>query len=46
MVGLSVAGVAGAMRFAIPGAARYMEAASGLVIAAAGLLLLFLESKS
>ena len=44
MVGLSVAGVAGAMRLRIPGAARYMEAASGLVIAGAGLVFLLLES--
>jgi ABC-type nickel/cobalt efflux system permease component RcnA len=43
MVGLSVAGVAGAMRFQLPGAARYMEAASGLLIAGAGITLLLLE---
>lgn len=43
MVGLSVAGVAGTMRLRLPGAARYMEAASGLLIAAAGLVLLALE---
>jgi ABC-type nickel/cobalt efflux system permease component RcnA len=43
MVGLSVAGVTGATRIRVPAAARYMEAVSGLVIAAAGLVLLFLE---
>lgn len=43
MVGLSVAGVTGALRLRLPGAARYMEAGSGLLIAGAGLVLLFLE---
>ena len=43
MVGLSVAGVAGALRLTLPGAARYMEAASGLLIAGAGVALLLLE---
>lgn len=42
MVGLSVAGVSGAMRIRLPGAARYMEAASGLVIALAGVVFLLL----
>src|SRR5262249_54017459 len=40
MVGLSVAGVAGARRLPVPPAARHMETASGLVIAAVGLLVL------
>ena len=43
MVGLSVAGVAGTLRLRLPGAARYMEAASGLLIAGAGIALLLLE---
>ncbi len=43
MVGLSVAGVAGIRRFEPPGAARYMEAASGLLIAAVGVVFWFLE---
>jgi ABC-type nickel/cobalt efflux system permease component RcnA len=43
MVGLSVAGVAGTLRFTLPGAARYMEAASGVLIAGAGIALLLLE---
>jgi nickel/cobalt transporter (NicO) family protein len=43
MVGLSVAGVAGARRFEPPGAARYMEALSGLLIAAVGVVFWFLE---
>ncbi len=40
MVGLSVVGVAGSRRIPVPGAARYMEAASGLLIAAVGLFFL------
>ncbi len=36
MVGLSVAGAAGFRRFDPPGVARYMEAASGLLIAVVG----------
>jgi hypothetical protein len=40
MVGLSVAGVAGTRRLSLPGAARHMEAASGIVIAALGVYLL------
>ncbi len=40
MVGLSVIGVAGSRRIPVPGAARYMEAASGLLIAAVGALFL------
>jgi nickel/cobalt transporter (NicO) family protein len=43
MVGLSVAGVAGIRRFEPPGAARYMEAWSGLLIAAVGVVFWFLE---
>jgi ABC-type nickel/cobalt efflux system permease component RcnA len=44
MVGLSVAGVVGARRIPVPAAARHMEAASGLLIAAAGCLFLALGS--
>jgi nickel/cobalt exporter len=43
MVGLSVAGVAGAKAIRVPGAARYMEAWSGLLIAAAGLTFWLLD---
>ena len=43
MMGLSVAGVAGIRRFDPPGAARYMEAASGLLIAAVGVVFWLLE---
>ena len=43
MVGLSVAGVAGIRRFEPPGAARYMEMTSGLLIAAVGVAFWFLE---
>jgi ABC-type nickel/cobalt efflux system permease component RcnA len=43
MVGLSMAGVAGARRFEPPGAARYMEALSGLLIAAVGVVFWLLE---
>jgi hypothetical protein len=43
MVGLSVFGVLGARRIPIPAAARHMETASGLLIAAVGALLLLLE---
>lgn len=43
MVGLSVAGVAGSRRIPVPAAARHMETASGLVIAAVGLLVLAIE---
>lgn len=43
MVGLSVAGVAGARSIEIPGAARHMEAASGLLIAAVGAAFWLLE---
>jgi nickel/cobalt exporter len=42
MVGLSVAGVLGTARFRLPAAARHMEPISGLVIAAAGAVFLFL----
>ena len=38
MVGLSVLGVIGTRRFPVPGAARYMELASGLLIALLGLI--------
>jgi ABC-type nickel/cobalt efflux system permease component RcnA len=41
MIGLSVIGVAGGRRIPVPGAARYMEAASGLLIAALGAAFLF-----
>jgi nickel/cobalt transporter (NicO) family protein len=43
MVGLSVAGVAGIRRFEPPGAARYMETWSGLLIAAVGVVFWLLE---
>ena len=43
MVGLSVAGVAGAQRIRLPGAARHMETASGLLVAAVGALFLLLD---
>jgi len=43
MVGLSVLGVAWGRRIRLPGAARQMEAASGLLIAALGLVLWLLE---
>jgi len=43
MVGLSVAGVAGARRLPVPAAARHMEAASGLLIAVVGAVFLVLE---
>lgn len=42
MVGLSVAGVVGARRLHVPPVARHMETASGLLIAAVGLVFLFL----
>jgi len=38
MIGLSVLGVSGARRVALPWPARYMELASGLLIAALGML--------
>lgn len=40
MVGLSVLGVAGARLLPVPSAARYMEIASGLLVATVGVLLL------
>ena len=43
MVGLSVLGVAGTRRIRLPGAARHMEMASGLLITMLGLVLLLLE---
>jgi ABC-type nickel/cobalt efflux system permease component RcnA len=43
MVGLSVAGVVGIRRFEPPGAARHMEAWSGLLIAAVGVAFCLLE---
>lgn len=43
MVGLSVGGVVGTSRIRLPGAARHMEAASGILIALLGAALLFLE---
>lgn len=43
MVGLSVIGVAGTRRIPVPGIARHMEAASGLLIAVAGVVFLFLD---
>ena len=43
MVGLSVLGVAGTRRIRLPGAARHMEMASGLLIVVLGLLILWLE---
>lgn len=45
MVGLSVAGVKGARRIPVPAAARYMEAASGALIALAGLVFLILAGE-
>ncbi|HUC44124.1 MAG TPA: hypothetical protein VMR65_08805 [Candidatus Sulfotelmatobacter sp.] len=42
MVSLSVAGVVGARRIPVPAASRYMEAASGALIAAAGVVFLLL----
>ena len=36
MVGLSVLGVAATKRLPVPGVARYMELASGLLVAALG----------
>jgi ABC-type nickel/cobalt efflux system permease component RcnA len=42
-VGLSVAGVAGTRRLELPGAARHMEALSGLLIAVVGVAFLLLE---
>jgi ABC-type nickel/cobalt efflux system permease component RcnA len=43
MVGLSVIGVAGGRKIPVPGAARYMELASGLLIALLGLAFLLFE---
>jgi len=43
MVGLSVIGVAGSRKIPVPGAARYMELASGLLIALLGAAFLILE---
>ncbi len=43
MVGLSALGVAGARRVRLPLAARYMELASGVLIAALGLVVLAME---
>jgi ABC-type nickel/cobalt efflux system permease component RcnA len=43
MVALSTLGVAGARRMQVPGVARYMESASGLLIALTGIVLLFLD---
>jgi ABC-type nickel/cobalt efflux system permease component RcnA len=43
MVGLSVAGVAGARRLPVPAAARHMEAASGLLIALVGAAVLLID---
>ena len=43
MVGLSVAGVAGTRRLPVPPVARHMETASGLLIAAVGVLFLLME---
>ena len=43
MVGLSVLGVVGGRRIPVPGAARYMEAASGLLIAVLGVAFWLLE---
>lgn len=43
MVGLSAIGVAGGRRLPVPGAARYMELASGLLIAALGAAFLVLH---
>ena len=43
MVGLSVAGLAGARRLPVPAAAKHMEAASGVLIALVGLVVLLLD---
>ena len=43
MVGLSVAGVAGARRLPVPAVARHMEAASGVLIALVGAAVLLLD---
>jgi hypothetical protein len=43
MMGLSVAGVAGLRRLSLPWGARYMEPASGALIALVGLVLLLLD---
>ncbi len=43
MVGLSVAGVAGARRLPFPAAARHMETASGVLIALCGVVFLLIE---
>jgi ABC-type nickel/cobalt efflux system permease component RcnA len=43
MVGLSVFGVVGGRRIPVPGAARYMELASGLLIATLGVAFWFLH---
>jgi ABC-type nickel/cobalt efflux system permease component RcnA len=43
MVGLSVAGVVGARRIPVPAVARHMETASGLLIAAVGLVFLMID---
>lgn len=42
MVGLSVAGVAGASRLPVPAIARHMETASGLLIAGCGIVFLLI----
>jgi len=44
MVGLSVIGVAGGRKIPVPGAARYMELASGLLIALLGAAFLLFEA--
>ena len=44
MMGLSVAGVVGIRRIRLPGVARYMEMASGMVIALTGVVFWLLES--
>jgi ABC-type nickel/cobalt efflux system permease component RcnA len=43
MIVLSVSGVAGSRRFALPWGARYMEMGSGALIALVGIFFLFLE---
>ena len=43
MVGLSVAGVAGARRLPVPAVARHMEMASGVLIALSGVVFLLIE---
>ena len=43
MVGLSVAGVVGARRLKVPAIAKHMETASGVLIAAVGVLFLLIE---